>query len=52
MIPIYYPWTDWEMDFINSNDEWDWKWKKDTPQEIKNTIKNRLIIIIENGTKI
>ena len=39
MIPMYHPWTDWQIDFINSNAEWDWKWKKDTPEEIKKQYK-------------
>ena len=34
MIPLIHPWTDWQEDYIDSNDLLTWKWKKDTPKEI------------------
>lgn len=34
MMPLIHPWTDWQEDYIDSNNTFTWKWKKDTPKEI------------------
>lgn len=36
MIPLYHPWTDWQIADENSKDLYAWKWKDNTPDEIKN----------------
>ena len=35
MIPMEHPWTDWQEEDNNSNDLYAWKWKVNTPDEIK-----------------
>lgn len=35
MMPMTHPWTDWQEDVIDSNKLCDWKWKNNTPDEIK-----------------
>lgn len=35
MIPMKHPWTEWQEEDISSNNLFSWKWKDDTPNEIK-----------------
>ncbi|MCI8485911.1 MAG: hypothetical protein HFJ20_02190 [Clostridia bacterium] len=35
MIPMEHPWTEWQEEDKNSIDLYAWKWKKNTPKEIK-----------------
>ena len=35
MIPIIHPWTEWQETDEESDDLFAWKWKKDTPEEVK-----------------
>lgn len=39
MIPLIHPWTDWQVDELESNEFYSWKWKESTPEEIKNQYK-------------
>jgi len=39
MIPLIHPWTDWQEDDIASDDLYAWKWKDNTPEEIKKEYK-------------
>lgn len=34
MMPLIHSWTDWQEDYIDSNNLFTWKWKEDTPKEI------------------
>ena len=42
MIPLIHPWTKFQEDI-----EEGWKWKKNTPEEVKNNMKNGKNIVIK-----